>query len=67
MKDLIVVVKRDKENKELLAIENADKTVMAEVAKVSSAIDLKNKYSWAINNADMDAARDLGLTSIKKY
>ncbi len=29
-----------------LAIENVDKTAMAEVAKVSSAIDLGRKHSW---------------------
>lgn len=29
--------------------------------------NLNNKYIWAINNTDMDEAKDLGLTSIKKY
>ncbi len=64
MKDIIAVAER---NRELLAMENVDKTVIAEVAKVSSAIDLGNKHSWAISNADMDVARDLRLTGIKKY
>ncbi len=64
MKDVISVTER---SGELLAMENADKTAIAEVAKVSSAIDLGSKHSWAISNADMDAAENLGLTGIKKY
>ena len=38
---MIVVTERCGKNKELLAMENVDKTTMAEVAKVSSAIDLE--------------------------
>lgn len=40
---------------------------MIKVVKMSSAINLGNKYSQAINNIDINTARDLGLTSIKKY
>ncbi len=47
--------------------ENIDKTAMVEVAKVLTAIDLESKHSWAINNADIDIARDQGLINIKKY
>ena len=46
------------ENKRLLVIKNVDKTAMAEVTKMSSAIDLRNKHSWAISNADIDAIGD---------
>lgn len=67
MKNIIAAAEKDRKNEGLLAMENANKTAMAEVAKVFSAIDLGNKYSWAINNADIDAAEDLGLTSIQKY
>ena len=67
MKDVIAVAEKDRENKKFSAIENADKTVKAEVAKVSNVIDLRSKHSWAINNADMDIAGDLGLIGIKKY
>ena len=59
--------KKSRENKKLFAIENADKTDMAEVAKASSAINLGNKDSWTISNADMDAASDLRQISIIKY
>lgn len=44
-----------------------DKTVMAEVAKVSTSIDLHNEYSWVISDADKNITRDLGLIGIKKY
>ena len=33
MKDVIAIVEKNRENKELLAIENVDKTAMAEVKK----------------------------------
>lgn len=47
-------------------MKNADKTVIAKVAKVLNAMDLRSKHNQAINNADIDVARDLGLSSIKK-
>lgn len=40
---------------------------MTKVAKVPSVINLGSKYSQIINNADKDVAKDLRLTSIKKY
>ena len=45
MKDVIVVAEKGGENKELLVIKKADKTVIAEIAKISSVIDLGSKYS----------------------
>ncbi len=42
---MIAVAKKVRENKELLAIENANKTAMAEVVKVSSAINLGIKHN----------------------
>ena len=67
MKNVIAVVEKDRENKELLAMENVDKTTIAEVVKVLNAIDLKNKHNSAISNADMNVAGYLGLISFKKY
>ena len=64
---MIAAVERDSENGGPLAMENVDKTAIAEVAKILSAINLGNKYSWAISNADIDVTGNLGLTSIKKY
>lgn len=48
-------------------MKNVDKTATAEVAKISSTIDLDNKYSQAINNADIDVAKNLRLIDIEKY
>ncbi len=42
MKDVIAMAERCEE---LLAMENVDKTAIAEIAKVSSAIDFKSKHS----------------------
>lgn len=42
IKDVIAVAER---GRQLLAIENIDITTIVEVAKVSSLIDLKRKYS----------------------
>ena len=64
---MIAVAERIGKNKKLLVMENAEKTVMAEIAKVSSVINLGHKHSWAISNTDIDATRDLRLIGIKKY
>ncbi len=57
---------KNKKNQEPWEIENANKIAMAEVVKLWSAINFGNKYSWAINNTDIDAAKDLKLIVIKK-
>lgn len=44
-KDIIAVAERAGENKELLAMENVDKTARAEVTKVMSIIDLGSKHN----------------------
>ena len=64
---MVSAAERGRDNREPLVMENANKTDMAEVAKISSAINLSNKYSLAISNADIYAATNLGLTGIKKY
>lgn len=51
----------------MLTIKNADKTAIAEFAKMSSAIYFESKHSWIISNTDMDATGDLKLIDIKKY
>ena len=67
IKDVIAVAEKGRENKKLLAMENTNKTAIAKVAKVLSAINFGNKHSWAINNADIDVAKNLRLIGIKKY
>ena len=65
MKDVIIEEKaREKEG---LSEGIADTTAPAEVARASSPVDLAGKYMWAMSIADMDAAKELGLTGIKKY
>ena len=44
-----------------------DKCVQAKVVRTLSPMNLDNKYMRAINNVDIDAAKNLGLTSIKKH
>lgn len=44
MKNVIAVAKKGEENKQILVMKNADKTTMAEVAKVLSIIDFESMY-----------------------
>ena len=66
MKDVIIPEKAQEKEKQL-AIRNVDKIAQVEVARTSRPMDLDGKYIWAINNIDIEAVRDLRLTSIKKY
>lgn len=64
MKDVIILEKtREKERQ--LVVRNAIK--QAKVAKMSNSINFDSKYMQVINNIDIDAAKDLGLTGVKKY
>ena len=66
MKD-VIISKRALEKEGQLVVRNADKIALAEVGRTSSPMDLDGKYMWAISNVDINAIRDLGLTSIEKY
>ena len=66
MKD-VIISKKALEKEGQLVVRNADKIALAEVGRTSSPMDLDGKYMWAISNVDIDAARDLGLTGIKKH
>ena len=37
------------------------------MTQASTLIDLAEKYMWAINKTDLDAAKELQLIGIKKY
>ena len=65
MKDIIISKIAKKQEKQLV-VRNGDKIAKAEIAKMSSSIDLDSQYMWAISNIDYDAVRNLGLISIKK-
>lgn len=45
MKNIMVVIERDKKIKELLVIKNINKITIAEVAKLQSIINLRQKYT----------------------
>lgn len=64
---MIKVAQKSGKNKDLLAIENIDKIAIVKVAKVSNAINLYNKRSLAISNANMNIAQNLKSIDIKKY
>ena len=66
MKD-VIISKKALEKEGQLVVRNADKIALAEVGRTSSPMGLDGKYMWAISNVDIDAARDLGLTGIKKH
>ena len=66
MKD-VIISKKTLEKEGQLVVRNANKIALAEVRRTSSPMDLDGKYMWAISNVDIDAARDLGLTNIKKH
>ncbi len=42
-------------------------TVLAEVTRVLSPIDLAGWYNWIMSNTDLDAAKEQGQIGIKKY
>ncbi len=65
MKNVIVVTEKSGENKKLLVMENINKTIIAEVAIILNTINLESRHSWAINNANINVVRDLGLTGVK--
>ena len=66
MKD-VVTSKKAREKEGQLVVRNADKIAQAEVARTSSPMDLDGKYIWAMSNVDIDAARDLEQTGIRKH
>ncbi len=65
MKDVIISEKAREE--EMLSEGIVDTTALAEVARVSNPVDLAKRYNWAMSNANLDVAKEQGLTSIKKY
>ena len=66
MKD-VIILKNVLEKERQLVVRNAEKIALVEIGRTLSPMDLDGKYMWAISNVDIDAARDLGLTGIKKH
>lgn len=65
MKDMII--KEKVREKEKLSKDITDTTAPSEVAQKSSPVNLAIKYMQAMSNANLDATKELELTSIKKY
>ncbi len=65
MKDMIILEKIREER--MLPKGIADINALVEVARVSSLVDLDKRYNWAMSNADLDVAKELRLTGVKKY
>lgn len=62
----MIILEKNIEKKKL-SKRIADTTTLAEVFQVLRFDNFAERYKWAINNADLDKAKDLGLTNIKKY
>ena len=62
-----MIIEEKARKKERLSESIADITAPAEVTQALSPINIAGKYIWAINNADLDTAKELELTGIKKY
>lgn len=66
MKDVIAVAKKSRKYWKPL-VNKIKKVKLAEVIRMSIAINIGSKYNWAFSNADMDTVKNLGLNDIKKY
>lgn len=51
----------------MLLKNTTNKTATAKMAQRSSFVDVVQKYKWAINNANINIAKKLGLTRNKKF
>lgn len=65
MKDVIILEKSRK--KEKLSEDIMNTNVPTEVAWVSSSVDLIWRYKSVMSNPDLDIAKKLELTGVKKY
>ena len=65
MKNVISEEKARK--KKRLSEDIANTTTLAKVTQASSSIDFARKYIWVMSNANLDVAKKLRLTNIKKY
>ena len=62
-----MIISKRARKKKMLSEGIADMTASAEVAQISSPVDLAGIYNWAMSNTDLDTTKKLGLTDIKKY
>ena len=65
MKHVIILEKTGE--KENLSEGPTGTTTPAEMAQALSFVDLVWRYKWAISKADIETAKELGLTEVKNY
>ena len=63
----VIIMSEKARKKEKLSESTAVTTAPAEVARASNFVNLAWRYKWAISNTDMNVAKKLGLTGVKKY
>ena len=62
-----MIIEEKAREKKRLSESIADTTTSAEMTQALCFVELAGKYMWVINNINLDAAKKLGLTGIKKY
>lgn len=65
MKDVVSLEKA--RGKKKLLEDTIDITTSAELAQVSSPVNLTSRYKQAMSNPEINVAKELRLTGIKKY
>lgn len=63
----VIISEKNRKKEENSIKKNADKITLVKVIKTSSLVDLNDRYMQAISNIDINVAKNLGLTNIKKY
>ena len=61
-----IILEKTRE-KEKLSEDLADRSVLAELARASSPVNLAWRYRWAMSKTDIESAEKLGLTGVKNY
>lgn len=62
----IIILEKAKEKKKL-SKNFINITIVVKMTQILSLVDFAQKYRWAMNKADIDEAKKLRLTGIKKY
>ena len=62
----MIISKKVKKEK-TLSKDIIDTIALVKVAQVLSLVDLTKRYNWAMSDANLDIAKKLELTGIKKY
>ena len=61
------MISKKTKKKEKLSKTLVDITALAEIAQISSFVNLAWRYRWAISKANIEAAKKQGLTRVKNF